>query len=111
MNLHNKIFKAESKAETGEVGSETRFHYYQEGGIIWADYAGGDIKRGQIIGRKLDELHFEIRYQHINQKGELRTGTCQTEIVYLPHGKMQLNESWQWTSGDGSSGTSILVEI
>lgn len=109
MNLHNKQFRALSNSDNGEVGGATRFHYRQEGDVIWATYQGGDIKFGTLSGWiKGSELFFH--YQHQNRAGEFMTGKCSTRIQLQAH-KIQLHETWQWTSGDQSSGTSILEEI
>lgn len=47
---------------------------------------------------------------HINDKGVLQTGICRSVPEVLPDGRIRLHESWQWTSGDGSSGHSVVVE-
>ncbi|MEM6722688.1 MAG: n-acetylglutamate synthase [Bacteroidota bacterium] len=109
MNLHNKTFKALSNSDNGEVGDETRFYYRQEDDIIWATYHGGAIKFGTLSGWiKGQELFFH--YQHQNQEGIFMTGKCSTQIQ-VKAGKIQLQERWEWTSGDQSSGTSILQEL
>jgi len=109
-NLNDKQFIAETNSETGEVGDGTVFHYFQEGDLIWADYSGGSIKIGNIIGKVLSADVFEIRYQHLNKDGEMKTGYCLTTVSFTKDGKMQLNETWEWTSGGEGKGNSILVE-
>ncbi len=52
-----------------------------------------------------------MRYQHVNRDGELMTGHCRSTPELLPDGRLRLHESWQWTSGDGSRGESIIEEI
>ncbi|MCH5689438.1 hypothetical protein LWM68_37470 [Niabella sp. W65] len=47
----------------------------------------------------------------MNDKGELMTGTCSSVPEILPDGKIRLHETWQWTSGDQSAGTSIIEEV
>ena len=109
-NLNDKRFIAQENSESGEVGDGTIFHYYQEGNLIWADYSGGSILKGQLLGRVLTENTFEIRYQHINQAGEIKTGYCQTSVTKISTG-LVLNETWEWTSGGEGKGTSVLVEM
>jgi hypothetical protein len=53
----------------------------------------------------------DMRYHQINMKGELTTGICLSIPKILPNGKIGLHEKWQWTSGDKSSGESVLEEI
>jgi hypothetical protein len=39
------------------------------------------------------------------------TGICRSTPEILPDGRIRLHEKWQWTSGDRSSGESIVEEI
>jgi hypothetical protein len=52
-----------------------------------------------------------MRYHHVNDQGVLQTGICKSIPEILPDGRIRMQETWQWTSGDGSSGESILEEI
>ncbi len=110
MNLHHKQFKALSNSNTGEVSDDTIFEYFQENNIIWANYSGGQIIKGFLIGTiKDDQLHFS--YQHINSNGEIMTGVCDSIASINENKKIILNEKWQWTCKDFSKGTSLLIEI
>jgi len=51
-----------------------------------------------------------MRYHQVNQKGELMTGMCKSMPEILENGKIRLHESWEWTSGDKSKGSSIIEE-
>ena len=52
-----------------------------------------------------------MSYHQVNTKGELMTGICFSEPKLTANGKIKLYENWKWTSGDKSSGTSVLIEI
>jgi hypothetical protein len=52
-----------------------------------------------------------MRYHQINFNNEIMTGKCFSKPEILSNGKIRLYETWQWTSGDFSSGTSIIEEI
>jgi len=39
------------------------------------------------------------------------TGVCRSRLEILADGRYRLHEDWQWTSGDLSSGSSIVEEI
>jgi hypothetical protein len=110
MNYHNKIFRPISNTANGETSEQTVFHYKQTGQILTADYAGGQIQKGHLIGL-VDELgNIDMRYHQVNDKGELMTGTCQSTPEILTNGKIRLHERWEWTSGDKSKCTSIIEE-
>jgi hypothetical protein len=52
-----------------------------------------------------------MRYQHVNKQNELMTGRCHSVPERLPDGRLRMHESWQWTSGDNSSGESVIEEV
>jgi hypothetical protein len=110
MNYHNKKFKPIQNTDNGETSSETIFHYIQEGNILRSSYSGGNIKFGQLIGIVANNGTIDMRYHQININGKIMTGICQSTPEILSNGKVRLHESWQWTSGDRSKGSSILEE-
>ncbi|TXK47561.1 n-acetylglutamate synthase [Pontibacter qinzhouensis] len=111
MNYNNKTFRPISNSENGETSADTLFVYRQEGNLLTSDYAGGEIRKGHLIGLVDAEGNIEMRYHQVNLKGELMTGICQSTPEVLPNGKLRLHEVWQWTSGDRSAGQSVLEEV
>ncbi|MCV2483430.1 n-acetylglutamate synthase [Flavobacterium sp. SH_e] len=110
INYNNKIFKPVSNSENGETSNETAFLYKQEGNILSAEYSGGKIIKGHLIGIVDNEGNIEMRYHQVNEKGELMTGICHSKPEILENGKIRLHEIWQWTSGDQSKGKSVIEE-
>ena len=106
-----KIFKAVANTRNGEVSAETLFHYHQRGNIVWATYEGGPITFGTLVATVAPDGSLEMRYGHVNREGGLMTGTCRSTPELLPDGRYRLHEEWQWTSGDRSSGTSVIEEV
>lgn len=111
INYHNKRFRPVQNTENGETSAETIFHYKQEGTLLTSDYSGGRIKKGHLIGIVDEAGTIDIRYHQVNDQGELMTGVCQSKPELLPNGKIRLHETWRWTSGDESKGSSIIEEI
>ena len=111
ISYDNRRFRSTANSENGEVGEETTFQYHQAGDVVWAEYSGGSILRGTIIALVLDDGSLDMRYQHINANGGLMTGRCASTPEQLPDGRLRLHETWQWTSGDLSSGESIIEEM
>ncbi len=66
---------------------------------------------GSLIAKIADNDSLEMRYQHLNKKGELMTGKCFSTPETLSDGRIRLREKWCWTSGDFSEGESIVEEI
>jgi len=110
INYDNKIFASVENSATGEVSAETVFHYHQKDNLVWAEYWGGAIVFGNLIAKITDNETLEMRYQHLNQKGELMTGKCFSTPETLSDGRIRLREKWQWTSEAFSSGESIIQE-
>ena len=108
ISLHDKFFVASSNTSSGEVSEQTIFHYREMGDVIWATYQGGEIKFGTLTGTRENNVLF-FHYQHVNDKGDIRTGKCKSTIQRID-GKITLSEEWQWTCPDYSEGTSFLVE-
>ncbi|WP_328556003.1 MULTISPECIES: hypothetical protein [unclassified Streptomyces] len=93
----------------GQVGTRTRFVYHEEDGTVWADYAGGDIVRGHLVGtREGDRLDF--RYVQLRRDGTTASGHCVSLVVELPDGRVRLEETWTWESRKGT-GTSVVEEL
>ncbi len=111
VNYHNKRFRIVNNDDNGETSVDTIFLYQQEGNILTAEYAGGSIVKGHLIGLVDENGHIDMRYHQINDRGEIRTGICFSKPELLENGKIRLHETWQWTSGDFSKGQSIIEEI
>ncbi|NJM41183.1 MAG: n-acetylglutamate synthase [Anaerolineae bacterium] len=111
INYEDKQFRSVANTKNGEVSGDTVFHYRQQGNIVWATYSGGSIRWGTLIATVAEGGDLNMRYQHINLIGELMTGECQSKPETLCDGRLRLHETWQWTSGDKSRGSSIVEEI
>jgi hypothetical protein len=111
MNYHGKKFRPVSSSENSEVSHETVFEYLQEGSILTCSYSGGSIQKGQLMGIVDEHGNIEMHYHQINSEGEFMTGICHSRPEIMDDGKIRLHESWQWTSGDRTTGQSILEEI
>lgn len=111
MNYNNRKFKPIQNSGNAETSEETIFEYKQDGRILTCSYQGGKIIKGHLIGLVSMEGGINMRYHQINKKGELTTGRCLSKPEIMKNGKILLNETWQWTSGDRSKCSSILEEI
>lgn len=83
----------------------------QTGRIVTCRYSGGCIVSAQLIALVDEAGRLDMRYHQVNDRGELMTGVCRSTPELLPDGRIRLHEAWRWTSGDGSSGSSVLEEV
>lgn len=111
IDYNDRRFRPVQNTANGETSPDTIFHYKQEGPVLSSTYAGGRIRIGHLIALVDAEGRIDMRYHQINDKGELMTGTCTSVPEVLPNGKIRLHERWQWTSGDRTSGSSVLEEM
>jgi hypothetical protein len=111
INYNNRKFRPVTNSESGDAGADTVFHYHQDGPVVWAEYSGGQVIRGQLMATCAENGILDMRYQHVNAAGELMTGICRSAPDVLPDGRLRLREKWQWTSGDRSDGESVIEEI
>lgn len=111
VNYNNKKFRPVSNSENGETSEETLFHYFQDGPILNCTYSGGQIVYGHLIGLVDESGNIDMCYHQINNQGNMMTGICQSKPEILDDGRIRLHETWQWTSGDHSKGSSVLEEV
>lgn len=110
MNYDGRFFVSQENTENGEVDGNTVFAYHQRDNILWADYSGGEIVRGYLVGTVGENGELDFYYQHINEQKQARVGVCHSVPRVLDNGKIELAEKWKWLNGDKSEGTSVLVE-
>lgn len=107
-SLEDKYFTAIENSESGEVSGDTVFSYHQKGNAIWAEYSGGSIVKGFLLGTMDENHNLHFTYQHINANGEIKSGSCNSR-PQTENGKLRFYESWKWDNGE--EGTSIIEEI
>jgi putative NADPH-quinone reductase len=107
-SLEDRFFTVVDNSATGEVSDKTIFSYHQKGNVIWADYSGGSIVKGFLLGTMDDNhtLHFD--YRHINKSGDSKSGSC-VSSPKMENGKLRFYEKWKWAGG--VEGTSVIEEV
>ncbi len=110
INYNGKIFIPQNNTENGEADEETIFYYFQENNLFWAEYSGGDVLKGHMIGTVAENGELDFHYQHLNKDRQIRIGKCHSIPYILENGKIALQEKWQWLNGDLSGGESVVVE-
>lgn len=98
-------------AANGVVNKETIFHFLQKGNVVTADYAGGKIQKGFLVGRKEGENQLVFSYCQMQIDGKLDNGTSQCEISRNENGDILLIEYFEWASRPGEFGVNILQEL
>jgi hypothetical protein len=96
-------------ASEGEAGPATVFEYHEQDGLVWAQYEGGAVRLGFLVGTRAGDS-LEFRYSQLSESGETSSGRCRATISTLPDGRLRLDEEWAWESKPGA-GTSAAEEV
>ncbi|UVE94327.1 hypothetical protein [Dietzia sp. B32] len=108
VDLDGRVLVGVSNTGTGEVGSRTTFTYHEEGDVVWAEYRGGEVLRGYLVGTR-SGVELQFRYVHLGSDGRTSSGVCDSVIEVLADGRVRFRETWQWESRAGS-GVSVVEE-
>lgn len=84
-------------------------HYHQQADLVWADFAGGAVRTGRLVGVRDRAGVIEAAYCQVMLDGEVVAGRCLSTPTVLPDGRVRLTE--QWHRADGSSGVSYIEEL
>ena len=109
ISLDGRTLVGVANTEDGEVSGDTRFQFEQEGERIYAQYSGGDIINGHLVGT-FDGREWDIRYSQINSEHETASGHSVGTVTLLDDGRVRVEDEWEWESQDGS-GESALEEV
>jgi Domain of unknown function (DUF3291) len=105
-------FAVAANSDNGDVSPGLVFHYRQSGSRLWCLYGDGvRIRFGALVAAVQPDGALDMRYQHVDAAGEVRTGQCHSRPERMPDGRLRLHERWQWTNGDESAGSSVLEEL
>jgi hypothetical protein len=108
-NYDNRTFAGVENYDSGDANADTRFHYRQQGEVVWATYHGSGVLFGTLVAKLLIDGSLDMVWQYLNRKGLFISGTCRSTPTILPDGRYRLRESW--TIDSGESGTSVIEEI
>lgn len=108
ISLDGLRMNAVQTAPGGVVDRATVFQFHQHDQDVWAEYAGGRVRRGYLVGR-IDGARLTFRYCQAQDDGVLDGGRSECE-VHRRDGLVQVVERFQWESRPGS-GENILQEL
>ena len=93
----------------GLISSETLFTFAENDTLVSAQYAGGRIALGYLIGRRNAE-RIDFQYVQADQSGRIDTGRSTCDVVVLAGGRLRLVEHFTWESREGR-GTNVLEQV
>lgn len=111
INLDGRIFSPVENTENGTVDVSTRFEFWQNGDVFYADYSGGDVRDGHIIGQFTGDNSGTMLYHCMTKTLNLKAGKANAIFTERDAGRISMDITWNWLTGDGSSGTSRYEEV
>jgi hypothetical protein len=109
-NYDGRRFRS-TATETSDGGATPLGHYHQSGDLVWAEFAGGAVRSGRLVGRCADDGTLTLAYSQLMTDGRVVAGECVTTPERLPDGRLRLRESWRRLHGSGESGVSYIEEL
>jgi hypothetical protein len=104
-----KVFRGIENYHDGDLNSETRFFYHQDGDLVWGETKGGAVAAGSFLAVSRSDGSLEMSWHYVNLNGELIRGSCRSTPEPLPDGRLRLHEDWQIDGGE--AGRSIIEEV
>jgi len=98
-------------AETADAGGAGPVgHYHQDGDVVWAEFAGGKVIRGSLVGSRRRDGVLDLAYCQLLSTGEVIAGRCTSVPTVLADGRVRLTEHWQRFGPGGDTGVSVIEE-
>jgi len=97
-----------STAASGVVDSATRLRFRQRGERVIADYAGGNVERGRLVGR-LTGAELTFRYAQRERDGMIQGGQSRCDLQDHA-GRIRIIEHFEWSTRVGS-GVNVFDEV
>lgn len=110
ISLNNVKMHVIAISSHSSVSRKTEFLFKQEGNMVTAEYSGGHIKHGFLVG-KMDGINLQFSYCQMSCNGELDNGISNCELYHAEDGKLRMAEHFEWKTRPGQSGKNVFEEI
>jgi hypothetical protein len=109
IDLNGLTMFVSATAANGVVGSSTRLYFSQRGTRVAAQYSGGSVERGWLVGRWIGE-QLTFRYAQREGGNAVHGGRSTCTVHRLENGRTRIIENFTWTTRIGS-GTNVFDEV
>ncbi len=94
---------------TGIVSADTRFVFHEHGGMVEAEYHGGAIRAGRLLGLRHGEV-LKFWFVQIDNSSRLAAGEGTARIEISTDSRVRLTEEFTWADREGG-GRNVLEEV
>jgi len=111
INYDGKVFR--SVPVPGTVGSDEERpvgRYHQKGNLVWAEFDGGPVVRGSLVGTCGEDGTLDLAYCQVLVDGRVVSGHCRSRPE-LHSGRLRLREEWRRYGAADATGVSYIEEV
>ena len=108
INYDGRRFRAVHDDPGREASSAV---YRQQGDLLWAEFAGGEVRRGSLTGTCAEDGTITFGYTMVLAGGAIITGRSVNTPEVLADGRIRLHERWERFGAHAEVGTSTLLEV
>lgn len=108
-NLDNLRMNAVETDRNGVIDARTVFRFHQTGAKVHAEYAGGEVERGFLVGL-VEGARLTFRYCQLERGGALNGGASTCELQRDEQGRVQIVEHFEWESRSGG-GRNVIRQM
>jgi quercetin dioxygenase-like cupin family protein len=110
LDYNGRSFRSTALETAGDDGRGPVGHYRQRGDLVWAQFAGGAVLSGALVGTCARDGRLDLAYCQVLRSGEVVVGRCTSTPEVLGDGRIRLREEWRRFDGTGSRGVSFIEE-
>ncbi len=111
INYDGRVFRSRATETADRTGSGPTGHYHQEGDVVWAEFSGGRVRRGMLVGSCAADGTLTLSYCQLLDDGETVSGRCVSTPTLYPDGRVDLREEWERFGDAGSTGVSHISQV
>ncbi|KXK63802.1 hypothetical protein AWW66_01065 [Micromonospora rosaria] len=111
MDYDGRRFSSSAAETADRAGTTPVGCYHQRGDLVWADFAGGAVRTGRLVGTCAADGTLTVTYCQVLTDGQVLAGACRSVPEVLPDGRIRLREEWRRFDAAGSRGVSYLEEL
>lgn len=111
INYDGRVFRSTAPETAGPDAAGPTGHYHQRDNLVWAEFAGGKVLRGSLVGTSGPDGRIDLAYCQVLVGGETVSGRCTSTPELLPDGRIRLREHWQRYGPAEGTGVSYIEEV
>ncbi|GAA1163292.1 hypothetical protein F4556_000392 [Kitasatospora gansuensis] len=85
--------------------------YHQRDDLVWADFAGGPVRKGSVNGTVSEDGTLRLAYTMVLAGGEVIAGHSTNTPEEGADGELLLREEWERYGPHAETGVSYLSEV